>query len=96
MDKLGKLKYSNYEMLFKYKGIVGVPALEMVDDVVDIQKCGIYAIKSNAVVNSFMEHKKLTLSKSKCHKMHCGKRTQFCPELEVHKEIMHETEEEKY
>ena len=28
--------------------------------------------------------------------MHCGKRTQFCPELEVHKEIMHETEEEKY
>ena len=96
MDKLGKLKYSNDEMLFKYKGIVGVPALEMVDDVVDIQKCGIDAIKSNAVVNSFMEHKKLTLSKSKCHKMHCGKGTQFCPELEVHKEIMHETEEEKY
>ena len=48
MDKLGKLKYSNDEMLFKYKGIVGVPALEflleMVDDVVDIQKCGIDAI----------------------------------------------------
>ena len=96
MDKLGKLKYSNEEMLFKYKGTVGVPAMEMVDDVVDVQKCGNNAIKSNAVINSFMEHKKLTLSKSKCHKIHCGKKSQFCPELEVHKENMHETEEEKY
>ena len=96
MDKLGKLKYSNEEMLFKYKGTVGVPALEMVDDVVDIQKCDINAIKSNAVINSFMEHKKLTLSKSKCHKIHCGKKNLFCPDLEVHKENMHETEEEKY
>ena len=57
--------------------------------------CGIDAKKSNTVVNLFMEHKKLTLSKSKYHKMHCGKRTQVCPELEVHKEIMHETEEQK-
>ena len=96
MDKLGKLKYSNEEMLFKYKGTVGVPALEMVDDVVDIQKCDINAIKSNTVINSFMEHKKLTLSKSKCHKIHCGKKNLFCPDLEVHKENMHETEEEKY
>ena len=39
MDKLGKLKYSNKEMLYNYKGIVEVPALEMVDDVVDVQKC---------------------------------------------------------
>ena len=27
MDKLGKLKYNNPEMLYKYKGNVGVPAL---------------------------------------------------------------------
>ena len=64
----------------------------MVDDVVNIQKCGIDDIKSNAVINSFMEHKKLTLSKSKCHRIHCGKKTQFCPDLEVHKENMHESE----
>ena len=74
MDKLGKMKYSNKEMLYNYKGIVEVPALEMVDDVVDVQKCGVDALQSNAVVNSFMEHKKLTLSQSKCHKIHCGKK----------------------
>ena len=45
MDKLGKQKYSNEDMLFKYKITVGVLALEMVDDVVDIKKCGIDAIK---------------------------------------------------
>ena len=96
MDKLGKLKYSNKEMLYKYKSVVGIPALEMVDDVVDVQKCGVDAVKSNAVVNSFMEHKKLTLSKSKCHKIHCGKKSLMCPELEVHKETMHVTDEDKY
>jgi hypothetical protein len=52
MDKLGKLKYKNEEMLFKYKGEVGVPALEMVDDIVDIQKCGTDAIKANGVLNA--------------------------------------------
>ena len=51
MNKLGKLKYANKEMLHKYKGVIGVPALEMVDDVVDVQKCGVDAVKSNAVIN---------------------------------------------
>ena len=83
-------------MLYTYKSVVGVPALEMVDDVVDVQKCGVDAVKSNAVVNSFMEHKKLTLSNSKCHKIYCGKKSLMCPELEVHKETMHETDEDKY
>ena len=96
MDKLGKMKYSNKEMLYNYKGIVEVPALEMDEDVVDVQKCVVDALKSNAVVNSFMEHKKLTLSQSKCHKIHCGKKKMMCPELEVHKETMHVTDEEKY
>ena len=63
------------------KNTVGVPALKMVDDVVDIKKCGIDAIKSTAGISLFMEHKKLTFSKSKCHKMHCGKKTQWCPDL---------------
>ena len=83
-------------MLFKYKGEVGVPALEMVDDIEDVQKCGIDDVKSNAVVNSFIEHKKLTLSKSKCHKIHCGKKSPKCTKLKVHDEEMHETDEEKY
>ena len=74
MDKLGKLKYNNTKLLYKYKGTVGVPALEMVDDILDIQMCGVNAVISNSVVNSFIEHKKLTLSKTKCHRLHCGKK----------------------
>ena len=96
MDKLGKLKYANEDMMFKYKGEVNVPGLEMVDDIADIQKCGTNAVKVNAVVNSFIEHKKLTLSVGKCHKIHCGKKDLYCPQLKVHNKNMHETEEEKY
>ena len=96
MDKLGKLKYSDETMLYKYKGKVGVPALEMVDDIADVQKCGTNAVKSNAVVNAFVEHKKLTLSGTKCSKIHCGKATRLCPDLKVHKETMHASEEERY
>ena len=33
--------------------MVGIPALEMVDDILDIQKCGIDSVKSNQVVNTF-------------------------------------------
>jgi hypothetical protein len=38
MDKLGKFQYDNPDMLYWYKGQVGVPALEMVDDILDVKK----------------------------------------------------------
>ena len=60
MDKLEKLIYSIEDMMLKYKGEVEVPALEMVDDIADIQKCCIDAKKPNAVVNPFIEEKKKT------------------------------------
>ena len=37
-DKLGKFKYDNPENVFKFKDIVDVPSLEMVDNIIDIQK----------------------------------------------------------
>ena len=43
-----------------------------------------------------MGQKKLTLSKTKCHKIHCGKTSISCPELKVHSEKMYEVNEEKY
>ena len=55
----------------------------MVDDVIDVQKCGVEAVKANAVVNMFMEQKKLTLSNTKCHKLHCGKNNVICPDLKM-------------
>ena len=35
----------------------------MVDDSLDVQKCGVDAIKSNALINTFKEHKKLSMGK---------------------------------
>ena len=61
-------------MLYKHKGHVDVPAMEMVDDIIYGQKYGVEVVRANAVVNIFMEHKKITLSKTKCHKIHCGKK----------------------
>ena len=67
----GALKYNNKGMLYKYKETFSVQALEMVNDIVDIQACGVNAVMSNAVINSFVERKKLTLSKIKCHRILC-------------------------
>ena len=39
MDKLGKLAYSNPDLLYYYKGVVGTPPLQMVDDIMALQKC---------------------------------------------------------
>ena len=71
LDKLPSPQY------YKYRGSVSVPSLEMVDDIVDIKKCGTESVLSNSVINLFIEHKKLTLGKAKCHKIHCGKKKSF-------------------
>ena len=39
MDKLGKYAYKNKDLLYLYKGKVGCPPLQMVDDVLAVQKC---------------------------------------------------------
>ena len=61
MEKLGKLCYENKELLYKYKNVVDVPPLGMVDDILSIQKCT-DAKKINVTINTFIEMKKLTLS----------------------------------
>ena len=38
MDKLGKLAYSNPDLLFHYKGVVGIPPLQRVYDILAIHK----------------------------------------------------------
>ena len=96
MDKLGNLKYENESLLYQYKGLVSVPALEMGDDIENIQKCGADALISNAAINLFVEHMKLTLNAEKFHKIHCGAKRSTCPNLKIHKQNMHETDKEKY
>ena len=85
MDKLGQLVYKRSDLTYKYKGVVEIPTLGMVDDILSVQKCSEDAVKINAVINGFIEGKKLTLSNKKCHRIHIeNKRTRNannCPDL---------------
>ena len=68
MDMLGKSLYSEPETLYQYKG-VPIPPLGMVDDII----CVTNADKSehmNNHINTFIEHKNLTLSSTKCYQIH--------------------------
>ena len=103
MDKLGKKMYENRDLLYKYKDKVEIPTLGMVDDLLSIQKCSMDSVKANAVVNAFVESKKLTLSKNKCHKIHINnkqnknkKNNVKCPTLKVHEAEMEDSVREKY
>ena len=66
MDKQGKEVYADLGLVYKFRGKVQVPPLEMVDDVILASKCGSTTVTHNACINSFMERKKLSLSADKC------------------------------
>ena len=96
IDKLGKFLYNRSELLYYYKGVVACPPLQMVDDVLGVEKCSPQSLQLNTVVNTFMELEKLTLSKTKCHNVHIGRNIGSCLNLKVHESKMAETKSEKY
>ena len=81
------------ELLFKYRGIVEVPPLEMVDDVVTASKCGENSVDLNSEVNSFVDHKK-KLSEKKCANLHVGHKESKdnCPTKVINKETMNKSD----
>ena len=97
--KWGPLKCSNSmdksfvdsgQNLYKYKGLVNIMPLAMVDDLLAMAKCGLDSKNLNIDINTMIEMKKLDFhtpdlnGKSKCHTMHIGKRNENCPKLKVH------------
>ena len=51
--------------MYKYKGTIPVPSLQMVDEVMVLGRCSsLLTVQSSSVVNSFMNKKKLTLSQT--------------------------------
>ena len=75
---------------------MGTPPLQMVDDIMAIQKCSTKSLKINTAINTFIELEKLTLSKTKCHNVHIGKQSKECPNLKVHGDAMGQSNQEKY
>ena len=81
MDKVGKFAYESKKPIYKYKGVVDIPPLGMVHDLLVISKCGNDSAISNSMINSFIECKKLKLNVKKCSKIHIGKIGHSCPDL---------------
>ena len=100
MDKLGQLVYKKPELVYKYKGVVETPRFGMVDDIMCIQRCSNGTVEMNAVVNAFVEGKKLKLSKKKYHRIHVQskkvKNVPNCADLKIHTETMNNAVQEKY
>ena len=97
MDKLCKIIQQEEQVLYKYRGIVSVPPLEMVDDVITASKCGSTAVALHTIVNSFMDTKKLKLSFDKCATIHIGNKDSHkaCPDKKIHNKSMKKSEKEK-
>ena len=99
MENLGKHVYEHTELAYKYKKKVIIPSLGMVDDILTVTKCSGDTVKMNAVVNAFIESKKLKLNKNKCHKIHVqknAKQIEACQKLKVHDDEMEDSRREKY
>ena len=64
-----------------YKGLVGTPPLQMVDDILGIQKCSSKSLQLNSTINTFINLEKMSLSKKKCHNVHIGTDNRHCPAL---------------
>ena len=88
VDTLGRDCYTYSEGLFLYKNCVSVPPLSMCDDVVSVARCGIDSIKTNAIINSKIESKKLEFGPTKCFNIHVGKNIEQCCILKFHNSVM--------
>ena len=96
MEKLGKFAYNNPDLLYYYKGLVGTPPLQMVDDVMGIQKCSQKSMNLNKSINTFIDLEKLTLSKRKCQNVHIGNQKIACSALKIDGNKMENSNQEIY
>ena len=102
IDTLGRKCQDRGENYYLYKGVVRILPLAMVDDLNGIAKCGLDSVELNSFLTTQIEMKKLKFhvpdekGKSKCHKIHVGGNTKFCPKLKVHGTEMESVEEDTY
>ena len=102
MDIIGKKCVNNGKYLYTYKRRTKIMPLAMVDDLLAIAKCGTESNDVNIFINNEIEMKKLRFhipdseGKSKCNKMHIGKRKMDCQGLKVHGCPMTEVSSDTY
>ena len=91
MDRLNKIILPQDSLTYYYKGDPNIKlgVQGMVDDNLAIAKCGIISLQKNAVINSFIEMQRLTLSEEESFVLHIGRKCKKkCPKLKVHENDM--------
>ena len=103
IDKMGKKCHETGEHLYIYKNKVRILPLGIVDDLLAVSECGHKAVALNTFITTQGELKKLSFhvpntitKKSKCHKLHVGKKSFTCPDLKVHGHTMESVFKDKY
>ena len=81
VDTYGKECLEEDKYLFRYRDIIPVPPLSMVDDLLCISKCGIDSVLLNAFMNLKTNTKKVQFGEDKCFRMHVGPDKTIFPEL---------------
>ena len=76
IDCLGKKCYKMSENLYEYRGVL-IPPLGMVNDIIYVTNVT-QTQEKNRIINTFIESKKLRLSKKKCFQIHIGKGHENC------------------
>ena len=102
VDTLGKKCMKTGTNQYLYKDMVNVPPLACVDDLLGVAKCNQDSLNLNIFLTTQIELKKLKFhvpdknGKSKCHKLHIGKKSENCPELKVHNTVMNNVTNVRY
>ena len=101
MDKLNKLILQEPQAIYHYKNdpSIQIGVLGMVDDTLSISECGTTSVTKNAIINSFVENQRLTLSNVKSVVIHIGSENKCkvtCPKLKVHEQTMKIATSAKY
>ena len=60
----------------------------MIDDTFAATRCGIQSVQMNALINTFIESKKLYFNTLKCYLIHVGPRQDESAALKVHDQEM--------
>ena len=92
VDTFGKECIKEEKNLYMYKGLVAIPPLAMIDDLISISHCGLKSVVMNSFLNSKSKVKKLQLGIDKCHKLHIGKEKKTCPDFFIDKWIVENVE----
>ena len=101
MDTLNKTLLKQKDITYKYRSdpSIEIGVLGMVDDNLCISKCGITSVQKNAIINSFIETQRLTLSREKSVVLHVSNKVKCqtqCPILKVHAYDMNVVKSQKY